>query len=468
MKLSRTILSKINPLTLAEKITGRPMAEGTRHFFKDSIFYSIANFIPRLMGLFVWPIITLLIHPEGYAVYSNYITAITAISVILSAQVELSVARYFYENKDDFPEFISTQFFFTLGLSLIMFVQFWIFRRVWASWFVVPVFVLLCALVTAMAQIVHQVFMQLLLARKESLRFLAFSLAKQDLYVIAVIAILLFFAQYRWVPAPDHYMALVYAHLLSTALLAAIFLYYIVKMMRPAFRLDHLSYALRLALPGVPGALALCTLNYFDRIMISHKSLDLAGQYSFAYQIGMLIMMMTSGVFSAYMPRFYENRNEGRFEQIQLLFSRNLKLLLLAAIGLTLASKPVAMILGRKAWFGGLPIIPIIITGYLFMYLGQCYGLYIAYRRKFILLQSISLILAGLSNIVLNVWLLPIFHYDVRIAAMNTLIPYLIQWLMVWAIARYLLKEQTTTFKGTKILCAVYLAFAAAWCLVGY
>lgn len=456
-------LARFNPLTIAEKITGRPMAASTRHFFKDSFFYSAANFVPRLMGLFMMPIITRRLASTGdYSTFNVYVSAITAICVIMSAQNELSVARYYYEDKADFPQFLGTQFFFTLGLSIIMFAQFWAFKGTWAWVFALPVPVFLCAVVTSMAQILHQVYFQLLLAKKKSLSFFNYSMAKNVIYVVVGIALLFIMTRQR------AYLGLVYAHLISTVLIGVIFLYFLLRMMKPAFHWHHLRYALRLTIPGIPGALALFALNFFDRIYLQHQSRNLAGQYTFAYNIGMLILMLTSGVFSAYMPRFYENMNKAQHGAIQQLFARNLNLLLLAAGGLILLSKPVAMILGKPAYFGSLPIIPIIITGYIFMYLGQCYGLYVAYRRKFIFLQSISLIVAGVANIYLNIWLLPIFHNDTRVAALNTLIPYLIQWLAVLWISKYLLKEKVVSFKGAWLALTVYLTFAASWCLFGY
>lgn len=464
-------MARLNPLTLAEKITGRPMASSTRHFFKDSFLYSIANVLPRVMGsIVIWPVIAMLVSPDGYAIFSNYNFAITVLAILLSAQVELATARYYYEEKDDFPEFLCTQFLFTVALSSLMMIQCWIFRQYWANWLKMPVFVFIMAMLTAQALITHQVYFALLLARKRSVSYLNYSLARQVIYVGLVIVLLVAFVQWKLVITPQRYLGLVYANFLSTIPLAVIFLYFLIRMMRPAFRWKHLAYAFRFTLPNIPGALALTALNYFDRAYLSQHSMNLAGQYAFAYQIGMMVSMITTGIFSAYMPRFYESRNREQYDHIQTMFSRNLKLLLLAATGLILLSHPVASIIGHKnkSYFGSLPIIPIIVSSYIFMWLGQCYGLYVAFRRKFIFTQSATLVLAGVLNVVLILWLVPLFHYNVLVAALCTLIPYLIQWILVYLIARVFLKEKTVHFRGLVIPFLIYLAFAAFWCLYGY
>lgn len=462
-------LARFSPLTLAEKLTGRPMAAATRHFFKDSLFYSIANVLPRAMGYFIWPLIAMLVTTDGYAIFSNYNTSISALCILLSAQVELAVARYYYEGKDDFPDFLGTQILFTAGLAAVMTLQFYFFRAFWGRLLVMPGFVLMLAVVTSLAQLSHQVYLQLLLARKRSLSYLNYQLAKQILYVVLVIVLLVFFFEFHLFRS-ERYLALVLANLLATVPLGLLFLFFLLRMMRPVFRLDHLAYALRLTLPGIAGALALVALNYFDRVFISHYSLDLAGQYAFAYQLGIMISMVTGGIWSAYMPRFYENRKLERYDEIQTMFSRNLKILLLGATALILMSGPVAMIIGsrNKNYLGSLPVIPIIVNGYIFMWLGQCYGLYMTYRRKYLLTQSITLVIASLLNIGLNVWLLPLFHYNTKIAALNTMLPLIAQWLMVAFIARVMLKERTIHFRGALIPCAAYLVFTTLWCLYGY
>ena len=416
--------TRLSPFALAEKITGRPIAAGTRHFLKDSAFYSIANVLPRAMGYAIWPLIAMLVAPDGYAIFSNYNSAIAVLILIVSLQVELPVARYYYEGKADFPDFLGTQFFFTTILALVMSAQIWIFRDFWAHTLRVPVPVLMLALVTSLAQITQTVYFQILLARKRSLSYLNYNLAQQILYVMLVALLLPAFFLCK-VEGPYRYLALVLSNLLAYLPLGLLFLFFLARMMRPVFRPDHLRYALHLTLPGLGGALAMAGLNYFDRVYISSHSLNLAGQYAFAYQLGMMIRMASSGIFNAYMPRFYECRKEERYGDLQKMFVQNFKLLLLGAVALILLSRPVAALIGHRNrdYLGSMPIVPIIVTSYIFMWMGQCYGLYTSFRRRYLVAQSLTLVVAGVLNIALNVWLLPLFNFDTRVAALNTIIP---------------------------------------------
>lgn len=462
-------LTRLNPLTLAEKITGRPMAAGTRHFLKDSVFYSIANVLPRAMGYAIWPLIAMLVPLDGYAIFSNYNSAIAVLILIVSLQVELPVARYYYEGKKDFPDFLGTQFFFTTILAAIMSVQIWIFRDFWARQLHIPVPILLLALVTSLAQITQAVYFQILLARKRSLSYLNYNLAQQILYVMLVTLLLPLFFEFK-VEGPERYVALVLANLFAYLPLGFLFLFFLVRMMRPVFRLEYLRYALHLTLPGLGGALAMAALNYFDRVYISGHSLNLAGQYAFAYQLGMMIRMASSGIFNAYMPRFYECRKEERYDDLQKMFSHNFKLMLLGAVALIVLSRPVAALIGHRNhdYLGSMPIVPIIVTSYIFMWMGQCYGLYTSFRRRYLVAQSMTLVIAGILNIVLNLWLLPLFNFNTRIAALNTIIPLAVQCLLVYLIARVLLRERTVSLQGVRLPFIAYLVFATLWSFFAY
>lgn len=469
-------LSRLNPLTLLEKITGRPMAAGTRRYFKDSIFFTAANVIPRLLSFVIQPVVTLHLTTAEYntfGVFSN--SVITILCIFLSALAESSVARYYYEGKKDFPDFLGSLFFFTAALSGVMLIQFWVFRDAWSWVFGMPkghdslgLTLFMWALICSVAQILHQVFLQLLLVRKLSRKYFSWNLAKNILYVI--------FGVYFLVRHPaSGVFGLVWAFAIATLVLSVPFLVSIVRMMRPVFHWEHISYALRFSLPAIPGALASFSLNFFDRILFQHNNPDIGGQYSFAYTIGWLIQMVTTGLFSAYMPRFYENMKAGEQEKNQSLFSRNLKLLLLGGVALTVMSQPMAHLLGRQtAYWKGLPIIPIIVCGYICFYLSQCFALYISYRRKYIWVQSQGMILAAALTIAMNLWAWRIPHLVerplmlMRFIALATLIPYFVQWLVIYAIARWMLKEKIVRFKGLILPLTLYLIFSWFWCFYGY
>jgi O-antigen/teichoic acid export membrane protein len=429
------------------------------------------------MGLLMTTVVTTRLVTADYNNFQVFNNAIIVICILLSAYAENSVGRYFYEDKADFPDYLGTQFFFTLTLTAVMLVQFWVFRDSWAWAFgldgssanlggiKIPIFVL--AVLASVAQLPHQIYLQLLLARKRSRSYFAWNFLKQLIYVI--FGVILIFQ------IPHDFAGLVWAYLIATVALGAPFLVFIIRMMRPVFHWRHMRYAMRFSLPAIPGVIALFTLNFFDRILFQHHDKSVGGQYSFAYNVGMLILMVSTGLFSAYMPRFYENMNQGDREANQRIFSRNFKLLLLGALGLTLLSKPMVILLGRQVdYHKGMAIIPIVISGYLFAYLAQCYGLYISYRRKLIYLQSGAMMIAAAANIGLNLWIwqTPWLVANplalMRAVALVTLVPYLIQWVLVFLIARVLLKEKTVHFQGIALPFLGYLAFAAFWCFFGY
>lgn len=469
-------LTRLNPLNLAEKLTGRPIGAGTRHFFKDSFFFTAAGIIPRFLGLLITPVTTYYLTTAEYNTFGVFMNSVILIvCMVMSVQAENSVARYYYENKNDFPDFLGTLFIFTGVLAALMFVQFWIFRDTWSWVFGVGrqrdrlgMTIFLWGLCCAAPQILHQVYLQLLMAQRRSRAYFGWNLAKNLIYVVFGVLFLVA------VPT-SRVFGLIWAYSIATFALAVPFLVALVRRMRLVFHWKHIRYALHFSLPGLPGAISLFLINFFDKLFFQHTKPDIGGMYAFAYTIGWLVQMMTQGLFQAYMPRFYANMNAERGEVNQPLFTRNFKLLLAGAFCLTVMSQPMALLLGRNPdYHKGLPIVPIIICSYLFMYLGQCYGLYIAFRRRHIALQSLSqVIAAGLTvGLIVWIWQTPALLAEpltlMRVVALATLIPFLVQWLIVLFIARVLLKEKTVNFKGIVVPFAVFLAFSVFWSFFGY
>ena len=64
----------------------------------------------------------------------------------------------------------------------------------------------------------------------------------------------------------------------------------------------------------IPYALGAVILAQFDRIMISsYSGSSAAGLYSFAYNIGMLQMLIVGALNTAWMPRYFDYLNKKDF-----------------------------------------------------------------------------------------------------------------------------------------------------------
>ena len=173
-------------------------------------------------------------------------------------------------------------------------------------------------------------------------------------------------------------------------------------------------------MPLIPHALSGIILSHFDRIIINQISGTIeTGLYSFAYNIGMIMNIIVLAMNKSWVPIFYNNLRKEEYNKIYNLAYNYSKYIFFAAIVLTAFSQEVVIIMADKSYYSSLSLIPIIILGYVFVFLYTLYANYSFYRKKTLLI-SIATLLAGGVNIGLNYLLIPRFGYIA--AAFTTLI----------------------------------------------
>ena len=108
----RRIQSLINP-RIIKKIKGSDIFETLNH----SKNYFFANVATKAVTVISIPIFTHLLTQEDYGIVAVFQAYIGIFIVILSLNAHAAVARYYFENKDDFEGFVGT----TLSFERLMF-----------------------------------------------------------------------------------------------------------------------------------------------------------------------------------------------------------------------------------------------------------------------------------------------------------------------------------------------------------
>ena len=187
---------------------------------------------------------------------------------------------------------------------------------------------------------------------------------------------------------------------------------------------SYVTYALRFSLPLIPHTLSGFVLAYFDRIIINQLTDSTAtGLYSFAYSIGTIMHVFIIATSKAWQPLFFQNVNNKDYRRIDQLSVNYAKYVYFFACGLILFSKEIIIVMADKSYHTVLYIVPIIVFGYVFVFLYSIYFQYCSYlnRTEFI---SINTLISAAVNIGLNYLLIPKLGYS--IAATTTLLSYML------------------------------------------
>jgi len=409
--------------TLAARIRGSDFFETLKH----SKNYFSANVALRAVSLVSIPIFTRLLTQADYGILATYNAYVNIFLVILSLNAYSAVGRYYYEDRGDFDEFLGSTFTL-LGLILVLTISIYAFAfHSVGQLLELPGYLPLYLVGACAFRMVDSIYEQVLIPQKRSREAALLRVARgYGGVAVAVVLVLLL--------SEDRYLGQVWGGLL-VGFAASI---YIARRLRGRIRFtlnwEHIKYILAFSLPLIPRNLSGIILAQFDRIMVkSTIDASAAGLYSLGYNVGMLLHLAIAASNSAVDPDFYRFQANGEYARINNLIRKVFGIILLAALFLILFAREIVVLLADPKFHEGMSVVPAVVVGYVFYALGAIYSRYILYEKKTLLL-SITVLAAGIANIVLNAIYIPRYGYVA--AAYTTVACYFLLFVLNWIVAR--------------------------------
>lgn len=384
------------------------------------------------------PVLTYLLSTSDYGILNIFASWVAILTVLIVFNLNGAISRYFYEYSKDFGHFLGfslaiTGVVFAISSFLIL-----LFRETLARWMELPDMVIFFLLPAILFEVINSCFRQVYQPLKDSRRIRKYSIGSVYLtFALTVIFILL--------REDDKYIGRLQSLVVVSGIYSIFKVRDIFKFVKFGVRKRFISYIAKFSLPNIPYLLSGTILSQIDRIIISHHmGSSEAGLYSFAYNIGTLQLMASNAIHNAWVPKYYEHMRDNNEQKIQkdtVFFS---KLIALASCGLILFGMELGKLLSASSYHSSLFLIPWIVFGHFFVGISPFNKNYIIYTKKTYITAAITLT-AGLVNLGLNLWLIPI--YGSIAAAYTTLFSYFLLFSMEFIISRYILKFQTLEIK---------------------
>jgi O-antigen/teichoic acid export membrane protein len=423
-------------------------------FLKHSKNYLIAEFFIKGSMFLTIPIFTRLLNPEEYGILAVYGSIVTIFTVILGLNFHGSVTRYYHEKSPHFKEFLKTNISFLLVFNILCIPFFYVTKDTFGNFFNISENIFFIALLVSSLSSFFSIYLSYLRTSQQSPKYAVWSSVKNILIII-------FSVIWTYLLIENRYYGSIYPQLIITLCIVSYLFFKFKWVLTNKLNITHLKYAVFFGIPLIPHALSGIVLTQFDRVMINQMigSLE-TGFYSFAYNIGMIMNVILFATNNSWTPIFYKNLKEKNYESIQNLAKKYSKGMFLIAFGLILFSKELVLLMADSAYSVALPIVPIIIISYLFVFLYTLYAGYSFYHKKTGLI-SINTFLAGFTNIVLNYIFIPKYGYIA--AAWTTLVSYVLLFVLHYCNSKYLLKENVISLKNMVFSLSIFTIF-----LTGY
>jgi O-antigen/teichoic acid export membrane protein len=253
------------------------------------------------------------------------------------------------------------------------------------------------------------------------------------------------------------------AQLLAGAAWAAISLVLLLRQGGVHFDGPMLTKSLGFSLPFVPHLLANWAISLSDRLILqSNVSMSDLGIYSLACQIGAIAMVATGAINSALGPLLLQQLRDEQHAHVRLLGTYGLLAMTFCCLGAALLGGDAIRLLTPASFHAAAILVPWIVGAYLFqgVYYVWSTGTWFSMRT---VLLPVCTIAAAVTNIGLNLWLVP--RYGIWAAAITTFIAYAVLMLAHGALAQWLYPIDWEYKRWIGMIAAASICFMAGMAL---
>lgn len=213
-----------------------------------------------------------------------------------------------------------------------------------------------------------------------------------------------------------------------------------------------------LSLPLIPHYLSQILLGQSDRIMINYFSgKSDAGIYTLAYQIAMILYIVTSGVNDAYAPWMYKQLKYNAYEKIEYISNILLFSFSIIALPIILIAPEIVNFLGTEEYYSAVYVIPPVVISAISSVAYSMYGgiLFFYEKTNYVSIASFS---GAILNVVLNYLLIPKFGFIM--AGITTVISSVVMMACNYCFMRIVCKKNRINAKVYRISVALSLVLA--------
>jgi O-antigen/teichoic acid export membrane protein len=401
---------------------------------KAGIWYTVTDFLLKGLAFITIPIFTRLLSVEQYGIVSVYMTFVSIFAIVTGLDIHASIGTGINDFKEKKDEYLSSILFLSFLSFIFIFSLFYIFKKPFSRLANISQNILLLSVISGYLSFVLNFFISIKVFEKDYKRKSILSVISALLNVGLSIWLLLIIEN-------NKYIGRILGDLFSKLILSIILFLIVILKGRKLVWLDGWKYSLVIGVPLILHNLSGVILQQFDRLaiqkIIGSKE---TGLYSYAYNLGMIPLIILGAVNLAWIPWFFEKMYKNKKFEINLksVYYNELYVIILSVIFIVVPE--LGIIMAPTDYSKSLVIFPIITSSYYMQFL---YTLYVNFAFFYKKTASISIgtLLSGIINIILNIWLIPTFGYE--IAAITTLISYFFLLLFHALNVRINLKDKT-------------------------
>jgi O-antigen/teichoic acid export membrane protein len=412
----------------------------------------LASLLPTAVGFLMLPIYTRYLAPDDYGVVALVLSLQSFLPLIMTLQVHNSISRFYFdyhEEKEKLKVFISTILVVVIFLSTIVLAGLLFYINEILS-FVFPktvgyneIFIL--GVIASFFGVFNSTFTNLIRVQQKAKLFMTVSLVLFVLSLGVNITEVIILERGAY--------GVVEAALISVVLSSIVYLYLVREFFIFKFDFSKIIDPLKFSIPLIPHSLSGLIFMYSDRIILErYVTLSAIGLYMFSDKIAMVFKMLVNEFNNAFFPYFNQTSRESKekaIEQTQKIALTFVYFTAMLIVFVAVFSVEIVYFLFDEKYFETWVMIPLLSSAYIFrsLYCFSSSGLFFEKQTGKVAMITI---VAGLANIGLNLWLIPI--YGIMIAIYTTIFSFFLTYIMAELISYKIYYLQLSIKKNLIIL----------------
>lgn len=367
---------------------------------KAGFWYVISTFLVKGLSFITTPIFSRLLSKEDYGEFSNFASWQALLVIITGAELYNSVARAYYDFKDEFNKYVSTVTVASIAITLVFYAVF----LVCGNW--------IYSVVTIPPEYVHVLFLvlmfnsckQIYMSKERTLyRYKSVAaISMVNLLIPTLVAVVLV----ALAPQQQRLSARIYGFYIPSAMVG---MGCTVLLLRgKTFKWKHFRYAMALSLPLLlhyfTAHLLTSSNTIVTKMVLGAEAVSIVSIASSTNHILTILLQAISGALTTWLMDNMEQQNVRTARKGVLLYVAGISAV---AVGVMLLAPELIWILGGKKYADSVLLMPGMVTAVLIQSVTTVFTIILTYQKKVVKTALITGIVS-VATVLAKYFLLPL------------------------------------------------------------
>ena len=390
--------------------------------FKNTVYYSIGEILPRVISFLLLPIYTRYLSPADYGIISYTSTIIIFLYVLGAFSLNSYVLRFYFIHTEEKEKrsIIGTAQLAILGLNTIILalafvimpciIENYQIQVPWNPYFRYAFIINFLDCLSIIPMVIYRV-------RQDAVKFVMLGFIRTLLTVFLTIYLVVFLKQ--------GVIGTFQANLYVLIPYSIIYLYVIQKYGRWEINWKYLRESLAFCAPLIPGAICYQLLSVSDRVILERNvGIDSLGIYNIACQMALVLNIIIQSGYKAIEPElFCRFGNDGFYTFIRRVQSLFFFSIYVGALGICMFSQEVFYIMTSEAFHKGYLLVPALMVGVVMTGQNVIYSGILQGERRTKVIGSATVV-GAIVSISINIILIP--YFGTYAAALASAVSYIV------------------------------------------